>query len=112
MKVGELTSREEYGKGIARIESNAMKKLGVREGDIVEIEGKNVTGAIAVRPYPDDIGLDIARIDGLVRRNAGTSLSEKVKVRKAEIKEAKSVTLAPAQKNIKIMIIRNFQIII
>lgn len=103
LKVGELTSREEYGKGIARIDSKVMKKLGIREGDILEIEGNRVTGAIAVRPYPDDIGLDIIRMDGLVRKNAGTSLGEAVKVRKADVKEAKSVVLAPAQKGIRIL---------
>ena len=40
LKVGELTSREEYGKGIARMDSKVMKELGIREGDIVEIEGR------------------------------------------------------------------------
>ncbi|UCG95868.1 MAG: CDC48 family AAA ATPase [archaeon] len=102
LKVGELTSRDEYGKGIARLDSKIMKSLGLREGDVVEIEGNRLTGAIAVRPYPDDIGLDIIRMDGLVRKNAGTSLGELVKIRKAEIKEAKSVVLAPAQKGIRV----------
>ncbi len=102
LKVGELTSREEYGKGIARIDSKIMKKLGVREGDIIEIEGNRKTGAIAVRAYPEDIGLEIIRMDGLVRRNAGTSLGEVVKVRRAQVKEAKHVVFAPAQKGIRI----------
>ena len=97
LKVGELTSRDEYGKGIARIDTKIMRKLGIKEGDIIEIEGKKKTGAIAVRPYPNDIGLDIIRIDGLVRKNAGTSIGDVVKVRKAKVKEAKRVVLAPAQ---------------
>jgi len=103
LKVGELTSREEYGKGIARLDSNVMKKLGVREGDVIEIEGKRKTGAIAVRAYPEDIGLEIVRMDGLVRKNAGTSLGELVKINKAEVKEAQVVVLAPAQKDIRIL---------
>ncbi len=107
LKVGELTSREEYGKGIARMDSKAMKKLGLRDGDIVEIEGKNKTGAIVVGPYPDDIGLDIIRMDGLVRRNAGTGISEMVKVRKADVKEAKKIVLAPTQKGMKIFMNEN-----
>ena len=102
LKVGELTSREEYGKGIARIDSKIMKKLGVKEGDVIEIQGKGKTGAIAVRAYPEDIGLEIIRIDGLVRKNAGTSLGETAKVKKAEVKEAKHVVFAPAQKGIRI----------
>lgn len=102
LKVGELTSREEYGKGIARLDSKVMKELGIREGDIVEIEGTRVTGAIAVRPYPEDIGLEVVRMDGLIRKNAGTSVGELVKIRKAEVKEAKSVVLAPAEKGVRI----------
>jgi len=77
-----------------------MKKIGVREGDIIEIEGENKTGAIAVRAYPNDIGLEIIRIDGLVRRNAGTGIGDMVKVRKAEVKEARKVVLAPAEEGI------------
>jgi len=100
LKVGELTSRDEYGKGIARIDSKIMKKLGIKEGDIIEIEGKNKTGVIAVRPYPNDIGLDIIRIDGLVRRNVGAGIGDLIKVRKADVKEAKHVVVAPAQSGI------------
>ncbi|RLI07288.1 hypothetical protein DRO32_04145, partial [Candidatus Bathyarchaeota archaeon] len=36
--------------------------------------------------------------------NAGTSIGEKVTVRKADVKEARSVTLAPADPNIKIQL--------
>ena len=100
LKVGELTAREEAGRGIARIDTSTMQKIGVREGDIIEIEGKRVTAAIAVRAYPADVGLNIIRIDGITRRNAGTALGEYVKVRRAEVKEAKRVVLAPAEKGI------------
>ena len=107
LKVGELTSRDEYGKGIARLDSSVMKKLGIREGDVIKIVGNAMTGAIAVRPYPNDIGLDIIRMDGLVRKNAGTSLGEAVTVSDAEIKEAKTVVLAPAQKGIRVIMNSN-----
>lgn len=40
LKIGELTQREEFGRGIIRINSNDMGKMGIREGDIVEIEGE------------------------------------------------------------------------
>ncbi len=100
LRVGELTERGDYGRGIVRIDTRIMKKLGIREGDIVEIEGRRSTGAIAVRAYPADIGLDVIRMDGLVRRNCGTSIGEYVKVRKADVKEAEYVAIAPARKNI------------
>jgi 26S proteasome subunit P45 family len=107
LKVGELTQREEFGRGIVRIDYSIMQKIGVKEGDIVEIEGERKTGAIAVRAYPSDVGLNIIRMDGLVRRNAGAGVGENVKVRKAEVKEAKKVTLAPAQKGVFVQISPN-----
>ena len=100
LKVGELTSRDEYGKGIARISSNVMKKLRIKEGDVIEIEGSNKTGVIAVRPYPSDAGLEIIRIDGLVRRNVGAGIGDMVKIRKIDVKEARKVVFAPVQEGI------------
>ncbi|KAF5419395.1 MAG: transitional endoplasmic reticulum ATPase, partial [Candidatus Methanocomedens sp.] len=45
----------------------------------------------------EDRGNDLIRIDGNIRNNAGTSLDDKVNIKKAEAKEAKRVTLAPTQ---------------
>jgi 26S proteasome subunit P45 family len=100
LKVGELTAREEAGRGIVRMDSKTMRELGIKEGDIVEIEGSKKTAAIAVRAYPADVGLNIIRMDGITRRNAGSAVGEYVKVRKANVKPAKRVVLAPAQKGI------------
>jgi len=107
LKIGELTQREEFGRGIVRIDSNTMQKIGVREGDVIELEGTRKTGAIVVRSYPADIGLSIARMDGLERRNIGSGVGDVVKVRKADVKEAKKVTLAPAQEGLVVQISPN-----
>ncbi len=104
LKVGELTQRGEFGRGIVRLDSNTMQKIGIKEGSVIEIEGPKKTAAIAIRAYPSDAGLKIIRMDGLVRRNAGAGVGENVKVRRAEVKEAKEVTLAPAQKGVVIQI--------
>ncbi|RLJ09779.1 MAG: hypothetical protein DRP15_02440, partial [Candidatus Aenigmatarchaeota archaeon] len=100
LKVGELTNREEFGRGIVRIDTKTMQRLGIKEGDVVELIGERKTGAIAVRAYPADVGLNIIRMDGLTRRNAGIGVGETIRVRRAEVKEAKRVVLAPAQKGI------------
>lgn len=100
LKVGELTNREEFGRGIVRIDTKSMQTLGIKEGDVVELEGQRKTGAIAIRSYPADIGLNIIRMDGITRRNAGIGVGETIKVRRAEVKEAKHVVLAPAEKGI------------
>ncbi|MFH0832210.1 MAG: CDC48 family AAA ATPase [Candidatus Aenigmatarchaeota archaeon] len=100
LKVDELSERMDFGKGIVRISARDMKRLGVTEGDIIELNGKRKTAAIAVRAYPADVGLDVVRMDGLARRNCGTGIGEAVKIKRADVKEAKSVTIAPARKGI------------
>ena len=105
--VGELTGREDFGRGIARVDSASMKKLGIKEGDAVTITGKQETSVIAVRAYPADVGSGKIRIDGLVRRNCGASIGEMAKVQKSDIKEASYVKLAPADKNLRLHISPN-----
>ncbi len=100
LKVGELTSRDEFGRGIVRLDTKTMKKLGIKEGDVVELSAQKKTGAIAVRAYPADVGLNIIRMDGITRRNAGVGVGETIKVKKADVREAKRVVVAPAQKGI------------
>jgi len=107
LKVGELTAREEAGRGIIRLDSSNMGKIGIREGDVVEVEGNKKTGAIAVRAYPSDVGLNLVRMDGILRRNASSGVGEYVKIRKAETKEAKNVTIAPAERGFIIHISPN-----
>src|SRR3989344_4140492 len=92
--------QDDVNKGIVRIDSTLMKQIGVAQGDIVEIEGKRKTVAIADRSYPGDLGLTIIRMDGITRRNAKASIGEVVAVVKADVKEAKKVTIAPARKGI------------
>jgi transitional endoplasmic reticulum ATPase len=100
LKVGELTNRDEFGRGIVRIDNKKMKELGIREGDVIELDGQKKTAALAVRSYPADIGLSIIRMDGITRRNTGVGVGENIKIKKAEAKPAKRVVLAPAQKGI------------
>ncbi|MBI4441320.1 CDC48 family AAA ATPase [Candidatus Woesearchaeota archaeon] len=92
--------QDDVNKGIVRIDSGFMQKVGVRAGDIVELEGERKTVAIVDRSYPSDIGLSIIRMDGLIRKNARTSIGEYVKVKKADVKEAKRIIVAPAKKGV------------
>jgi len=99
LKVGEAYQKDVY-KGIVRMDPEAMRKIGVEAGDVVEIEGKKKTVAIVYPASPEDVGLGIIRMDGYIRKNAGVSLGSYVTVRKADVKEAQKVILAPAQKNV------------
>ena len=100
LSVGELTNRGESGRGIVRIDTNTMKKLSVKEGDVIELHGQKKTGAIAVRAYPADVGLNIIRMDGITRKNAGIGVGETIKISKAAVRDAERVVLAPAQKGV------------
>ncbi|MBS3101632.1 CDC48 family AAA ATPase [Candidatus Woesearchaeota archaeon] len=101
LKVAEAI-QDDVNKGIVRIDSGYLSEVDIKSGDIVEIEGERKTVAIADRSYPGDIGLNIIRMDGIIRKNGKTGIGEIVKVRKALVKEAKKVIIAPARKGIVI----------
>jgi transitional endoplasmic reticulum ATPase len=91
-----LDSRQsDVGRGIARTDLRTMQKLGVSSGDVIEILGKKKTSAIAWPAHSEDQDPGIMRIDGFSRKNAGVSINEYVVVRKAEVKNAMSIALAP-----------------
>ena len=90
------------GHGVARLPSQLMKDLGLSEGDVIEIVGKRATAARALGPYSEDAGLDIIRLDGLQRANAGVGSGDHVEVQKASSKPATKVIFAPAQNNVRL----------
>jgi transitional endoplasmic reticulum ATPase len=95
-------SKSDTGRGLARMSPTLMEALGIKEGDVIEIAGKRSTAAVAVRPYDEDEGIDVIRLDGLQRANAGIGSGDFVEVRKAQSKPATRVTFAPAQPNIRL----------
>jgi len=90
------------GRGVARLPVKLMTELGLAEGDVISIAGKRLTAARAIRPYSDDEGLDIIRLDGLQRSNAGVGSGDFVEVKKVKSKPATRVVFAPAQNNIRL----------
>jgi transitional endoplasmic reticulum ATPase len=94
VRVAEAKPRD-VGRNIIRIDPKIASQMDIRTGDAVEIVGKRKTAALAWPGYPEDTGKGIIRIDGATRRNAGTSLDDKVEIRKVEAKPATSITFAP-----------------
>lgn len=86
---------EDAGRSIARISTDVMTMLGLRSGDVIEICGREKAAAIAWPGFPEDRGRAIIRIDGNIRGNAHAGIDEKVKIRKAEVHEAKKVVIQP-----------------
>ncbi len=94
LRVSEIRQHE-AGRGRVRIDDIAMAKLGITPGDIVEIVGRRRTAAVAWPGYTEDRGRNIIRMDGWTRKNAGVSVGDRVVVRKADVKIASIVRLAP-----------------
>ncbi len=94
--------QEESGQGIARMPRSAFQKLGITEGDVVEIVGKRTTAAIAMPAYAEDDTLDVVRLDGLQRGNAETGSGEHVDVVAAKSRPATRVVFAPAQREMRL----------
>jgi transitional endoplasmic reticulum ATPase len=101
LKVAEA-NQGDVGKGIVRIGEGYLEKIGVRPLDVVEVVGSRPTAALAVNAYSADQGIDMARMDGLIRSNAGTSIGQYVEIKKAVWNEAKHVTLAPVTQGMQI----------
>ena len=94
--------QEESGQGIARMPRSAFQKLGITEGDVVEIRGKRVTAAIAMAAYAEDDTLDVVRLDGLQRGNAEAASGEHVEIVAGESRPASRVVFAPAQREMRL----------
>ena len=81
IKVAELKAGE-TGRGIVRLDPELMDILGIRVGDIVQIDGNRKTVAKVLRGAPEDANRGIIRMDGSTRRNAGVALDERVAIKK------------------------------
>ncbi len=94
IKVAELKPGE-AGRGVVRLDPELMTVMDIRVGDIVEISGDKRTVAKVLRGGPEDANRGIVRMDGTTRRNAGTSIDEKVAIRKVTAKNATKMTFSP-----------------
>lgn len=94
LKVSEAF-QQDVGYGRARVDHQTRIDLDLSIGDVIEIEGTKITATVVWRAHPTDEGKRITRIDNLTRKNAGSGLGERVKIRKAETNEAREVILAP-----------------
>lgn len=95
LKVSEGLARD-AGKGLARLDPKDMERLGVSVGDIVALTGKRRTAAKVVPAHPEARGQEIVQMDGIMRRNAGVGLGERVTLEPVSARPAAWITLAPA----------------
>ncbi len=96
LKVLEAYTRD-VGRGVARIDYDAMDALDASTGDVIEIRGKRRTVSKCLPLYPSDEGRGIVRIDGLIRNNAGVAIGDMVVVKKVKAPPAEKVVVAPLE---------------
>ncbi|GGT93964.1 AAA family ATPase [Sulfodiicoccus acidiphilus] len=94
--------QKDVGRGKVRIDTDLLASIGVTAGDVVEIEGTRKTAAIAWPNASEDAGMDVIRMDGITRKNAGVSIGDRVVVRKAQVRPASFVKLAPSNFSITV----------
>jgi transitional endoplasmic reticulum ATPase len=94
LKVSEAF-QQDVGYGRARIDHQTRIDLDLSIGDVIEIEGAKTSATVVWRAHPTDEGRQIIRIDNLTRKNTGVGLGDRVKIRRAEVKGAREVSLAP-----------------
>ncbi|VVB54209.1 VCP-like ATPase [uncultured archaeon] len=99
VKVAEALQND-VGRGIARLDTASCRKLQVTTGDIIEITGSKTTTAKVWQAHPQDEDQEIIRMDGMIRQNSGSSLGDRVKVTKAEVKPAERIIIAPTSHEI------------
>ncbi|MFW6382783.1 MAG: AAA family ATPase, partial [Haloferacaceae archaeon] len=90
--------QKDAGRGLAALDREAIDELGLEGGDYIRIDGSGGTAIARVWPgYPEDTGSGVIRIDGRLRQQADVGIDDTVEVEAADIKPAKSVSIALPQ---------------
>ncbi|MCS7116121.1 MAG: CDC48 family AAA ATPase [Nitrososphaerales archaeon] len=96
LKVMEAYTKD-VGRGIARIDYDAMDAIDASTGDVIELKGRRRTVAKCLPLYPSDEGKGVIRIDGLIRSNSGVAIGDMVTIRKIKALPAERVIVAPLE---------------
>lgn len=93
LKVAECRIRD-VGKKKAILDSVTMEKIGVKDGDIIELAGKKITAVSVFCSDDKSKKNNFIHIDGQTRQNAGVSLNDYVLVKKVNPKPAEKLVLS------------------
>ncbi|MDX2116344.1 MAG: CDC48 family AAA ATPase [Planctomycetota bacterium] len=94
LRVAEALSKD-VGRGLARMDPEDLRALGLSVGDVVMLQGKRATPCRAMPAHKEHRGNGVIQVDGLSRQNAGVGLDERVEIRPVACKPAASMTLRP-----------------
>jgi len=98
LRIAEASQRD-FGRGIARIDPEDMKKISVETGDIIQITGKKRTAAKVMPAYLENRGKGLIQIDGIIRNNAFIGIDDNVRIEKIDAEKAENVVLAPLEQD-------------
>ena len=93
----QAASFSDKGKGIARLDTDSMRRLGIPSGGIIEIQGQKKTYAKCLQSPKENHIPGILNIDGLIRSNAGIGIGSRIYIKRIQVTKARSVTLAPLE---------------
>jgi transitional endoplasmic reticulum ATPase len=95
--VAEVSSKD-VGRRIARIDPRVAQDKKIETGDALKISSeKKEAVALSWPAQQNDYGKGLIRIDGHLRNKLDVGINDRVRVTKAITKDAKNVTLAPAE---------------
>ncbi|WP_181686048.1 CDC48 family AAA ATPase [Halorhabdus salina] len=90
--------QKDAGRGLAAVDRAAMDEIGLENGDYVVLDGNGGRAVARVWPgYPEDTGEGIVRIDGQLRQEADVGIDDRIDVEKADVKPARSISVALPQ---------------
>jgi len=98
LRVAEASQRD-FGRGIARIDPQNMKKMNVQTGDVIQITGKKKTAAKVMPTYPENRGKDFIQIDGIIRNNAFVGIGDSVYIGRIHAEKAEKIVLASLEQD-------------
>jgi transitional endoplasmic reticulum ATPase len=98
LRVAEASQRD-FGRGIARIDPQNMKKMDVQTGDVIQITGKKKTAAKVMPTYPENRGKDLIQIDGIIRNNAFVGIGDSVYIGRIHAEKAEKIVLASLEQD-------------
>ena len=93
----QAASFSDKGKGIARLDTDSMRRLGIPSGGIIEIQGQKKTYAKCLQSPKENHIPGILNIDGLIRSNARIDIGSRIYIKRIQVTKARSVTLAPLE---------------
>lgn len=74
----------QVGKNLVYIDKDCMKKINIKEGEILEITGLRKAYPICMCLYKNDEARGIIRIDGNLRNIIGVNVGDTIVMRKAD----------------------------